>query len=93
VQTKEDPTPERAELMNLLMQQFTLAARLRGYDVYRVAGGTQEVRQLARILESSDSYSIEDALGYGFFGPGKAQPLNSGIRRMLFPNGQSTPTL
>lgn len=37
VQTKEDPTPDRAELMTLLMQQFTLVARLRGYDVYRVA--------------------------------------------------------
>jgi hypothetical protein len=36
VQTKEDPTPDRAELMRLLMQQFTLAARLRGYDAYRV---------------------------------------------------------
>jgi hypothetical protein len=36
VQTKEDPTPDRAELMNLLMQRFTLAAHLRGYDVYRV---------------------------------------------------------
>jgi hypothetical protein len=36
VQTKEDPTPDRAELMTLLMQQFTLVARLRGYDVYRM---------------------------------------------------------
>jgi hypothetical protein len=36
VQTKEDPTPDRAELMNLLMRQFILAAHLRGYDVYRV---------------------------------------------------------
>jgi len=35
VQTKEDPTPDRAELMRLLMPQFALAARLRGYDVYR----------------------------------------------------------
>ena len=35
VQTKEDPTPDRAELMRVLMQQFRLAARLRGYDVYR----------------------------------------------------------
>ena len=35
VQTKEDPTPDRAELMRLLMQEFTPAARLRGYDVYR----------------------------------------------------------
>ena len=36
VQTKEDPTPDRAELTKLLMHQFTLAARLRGYDVYRM---------------------------------------------------------
>jgi hypothetical protein len=36
VQTKEDPTPDRAELMSRLMQEFTLAARLRGYDVYRI---------------------------------------------------------
>jgi hypothetical protein len=35
VQTKEDPTPDRAQLMRLLMQEFTLAANLRGYDVYR----------------------------------------------------------
>ncbi len=35
VQTKEDPTPDRAELMRLLMQEFTTAAHLRGYDVYR----------------------------------------------------------
>jgi hypothetical protein len=35
VQTKEDPTPDRAELMRLLMQEFTPAAHLRGYDVYR----------------------------------------------------------
>jgi hypothetical protein len=35
VQTKEDPTPNRAELMQLLMQEFTPAAHLRGYDVYR----------------------------------------------------------
>jgi hypothetical protein len=35
VQTKEDPTPDRAELMRLLMQEFTPAARLHGYDVYR----------------------------------------------------------
>jgi hypothetical protein len=36
VQTKEDPTPDRAELMSLLMRQFAPAAHLRGYDVYRV---------------------------------------------------------
>ncbi|MFZ0339688.1 MAG: hypothetical protein WAL45_16765 [Terracidiphilus sp.] len=35
MQTKEDPTPDRAELMQLLMQEFTPAAHLRGYDVYR----------------------------------------------------------
>jgi hypothetical protein len=35
VQTKEDPTPDRAELMQLLMQEFTPAAHLRGYDIYR----------------------------------------------------------
>ena len=35
VQTKEDPTPDRAELMQLMMQEFTPAAHLRGYDVYR----------------------------------------------------------
>ncbi|MGD0481829.1 MAG: hypothetical protein ABSA42_16775 [Terracidiphilus sp.] len=35
VQTKEDPTPDRAELLQLLMQEFTPAAHLHGYDVYR----------------------------------------------------------
>jgi len=35
VQTREDPTPDRAELMRLLTQQFTLITHLRGYDVYR----------------------------------------------------------
>jgi hypothetical protein len=35
VQTKEDPTPDRTELLQLLMQEFTPAAHLRGYDVYR----------------------------------------------------------
>jgi hypothetical protein len=35
VQTKEDPTPDRAELLKLLMKEFTRAAHLRGYDVYR----------------------------------------------------------
>jgi hypothetical protein len=35
LQTKEDPTPDRPETMNLLMREFTLAAHLRGYDVYR----------------------------------------------------------
>jgi hypothetical protein len=35
LQIKEDPTPQRAELMQALMGEFALAARLRGYDVYR----------------------------------------------------------
>ncbi len=35
LQTKEDPTPDRAALMRLLMQEFTPAAHLQGYDVYR----------------------------------------------------------
>jgi hypothetical protein len=36
VQTKEDPTPDRAELMQLLMQEFTPAAHLHGYNVYQL---------------------------------------------------------
>jgi hypothetical protein len=35
LQTKEDPTPQREEILDLLQQQFTPVARLRGYDVYR----------------------------------------------------------
>jgi hypothetical protein len=35
LQTKEDPTPDRVETMQALMGEFTLAAHLRGYDVYR----------------------------------------------------------
>jgi hypothetical protein len=35
LQMKEDPTPERAATLQLLMQEFAPAARLRGYDVYR----------------------------------------------------------
>jgi hypothetical protein len=35
LQTREDPTPNRAATMQALMSEFTLAARLRGYDVYR----------------------------------------------------------
>jgi len=35
LQTKEDPTPNPAATMQLLMQEFTLTAHLRGYDVYR----------------------------------------------------------
>jgi hypothetical protein len=35
LQMKVDPTPDRAEMMTLLMKEFTLAAQLRGYDVYR----------------------------------------------------------
>ena len=34
LQTKEDPTPNRAVLMDALWAKFTLAAHLRGYDVY-----------------------------------------------------------
>jgi len=36
VQTKEDPTPDRVETLRLLMREFTLAAHLRGYDVYHL---------------------------------------------------------
>ncbi len=35
LQTKEDPTPDRAATLDLLMKEFTPAAQLRGYDVYR----------------------------------------------------------
>jgi hypothetical protein len=35
LQTKEDPTPERGATMKALMAEFTLAARLQGYDVFR----------------------------------------------------------
>jgi hypothetical protein len=35
LQLKQDPTPDRAATMDLLMREFTLAARLRGYDVYQ----------------------------------------------------------
>jgi hypothetical protein len=35
VQTKEDPTPDRAALMQALMPEFTPVAHLHGYDVYR----------------------------------------------------------
>ncbi len=35
LQTKEDPTPDRAATLDLLMKEFTPAAHLRGYDVYR----------------------------------------------------------
>jgi hypothetical protein len=35
LQIKEDPTPRREETLRLLMGEFTLAARLRAYDVYR----------------------------------------------------------
>ncbi len=35
LQIKTDPTPDRAATMQALMGEFTLAARLRGYDVYR----------------------------------------------------------
>ncbi len=35
LQTREDPTPNRAVLMDALMHEFTLAVHLRGYNVYR----------------------------------------------------------
>jgi len=35
LQIKVDATPDRAETMTLLMKEFTLAAHLHGYDVYR----------------------------------------------------------
>jgi hypothetical protein len=35
LQIKIDPTPDRAATMQALMGEFTLAAHLRGYDVYR----------------------------------------------------------
>lgn len=34
LQTKEDPTPDRAATMQALMPEFTLEAHLSGYDVY-----------------------------------------------------------
>jgi hypothetical protein len=35
LQMKVDPTPDRAETITLLIKEFTLAAHLHGYDVYR----------------------------------------------------------
>jgi hypothetical protein len=35
LQTKEDPTPDRAAMMQMLMSEFMPVAHLRGYDVYR----------------------------------------------------------
>jgi hypothetical protein len=35
LQIKVDVTPDRGETMTLLMKEFTLAAHLQGYDVYR----------------------------------------------------------
>jgi hypothetical protein len=35
LQIKADPTPEREATLNALMPGFKLAARLRGYDIYR----------------------------------------------------------
>ncbi len=35
LQSKEDPTPNGAETMRVLMPEFTVVAHLRGYDVYR----------------------------------------------------------
>ena len=40
LQIKEDTTPQRAATMQLLMQEFTLEAHLRGYDVYRLKPAT-----------------------------------------------------
>jgi hypothetical protein len=37
LQTTEDPTPQRAELLRVLLGEFTLTTRLHGYDVYRRA--------------------------------------------------------
>ncbi len=34
VQTKEDPTPQRDAMLNLLMSEFRQVVRLHGYDVY-----------------------------------------------------------
>ncbi len=34
LQLKEDPTPDRAATMDLLMREFTPAAHLRGYEIY-----------------------------------------------------------
>jgi hypothetical protein len=36
LQIKTDPTPNRAAALQALMGEFTLAAHLRGYDVYRL---------------------------------------------------------
>jgi hypothetical protein len=35
LQMKEDPTPQREATLKALMSEFTLSARLHGYDVYR----------------------------------------------------------
>jgi hypothetical protein len=35
LQIKADPTPQREATMKALLADFTLSARLRGYDVYR----------------------------------------------------------
>ncbi len=35
LQIKVDATPDRAEMMTLLMKEFVLAAHLHGYDIYR----------------------------------------------------------
>jgi hypothetical protein len=34
LQIKEDVTPNRAKTIELLMQEFTPVAHLRGYDIY-----------------------------------------------------------
>jgi hypothetical protein len=35
LQIKEDPAPQREATLKALLQDFTLSARLHGYDVYR----------------------------------------------------------
>jgi len=35
LQLNEDPTPQRAATLKLLLEEFAPAAHLRGYDVYR----------------------------------------------------------
>ena len=48
LQSMGDPTPDRAALLAALAPEFTLAARLRGYDVYKNREqGTKETRERA----------------------------------------------
>ena len=48
LQTREDPTPDRAATMQWLMGEFTLAAHLRGYDVYRRLDPHLTMRQMQK---------------------------------------------